>query len=135
MSAPNWKHKDEWKKPGKDFLIVVSRHEQSADFECGAHRWCVYAYIYPRHPYFAEFDGPNMWQDAASNMPLHAGPSLLEYPMHDGKVTSIKVGADYNHLHDSHFTHYATADEASEVFDDAEQLHAFLTRKAEASNG
>ncbi|PRF08632.1 hypothetical protein C6Q07_11055 [Burkholderia multivorans] len=88
----------------------------------GPHRWCVYAYIYPSHPHFASFSGPNIWQDATTVLPLHGGCTLLEYPMYDGKIASVKVGADYHHLHDTRFTHYATADEARLVFEDADEL-------------
>lgn len=130
-ATDHWDHKDEWRKHGKDFLIVVSRHNGRPDEMegTGAHRWCVYAYIYPKHPHFANFDGPHMWQDATEGMPLHGGASLLEYPMYDGKVTSVKVGADYHHLYDD-FTHYATKEEASEVFYDADRLFAWLQERA-----
>jgi hypothetical protein len=126
-----WSHKDEWKRHGNDFCVVVSRHEGSTYFGEGPNRWCVYAFIYPKHPYFKEFDqsGP-MYQDAASAMPLHGGPTLLEFPMYDGAVTSVKVGADYQHLYDDRFSHYATKDEAYEVFKDAEKLFDWLTKVA-----
>lgn len=131
--TPNpWIHKDEWKRQGKNFALVVSRHEGVTGIYEGPNRWCVYAYIYPKHPYFKEFDqsGP-MYQDSASAMPLHCGPSLLEFPMYDGKVSSVKVGADYNHLHDDEFTHYATKDDAYKVFRDAEKLFDWLTIRGE----
>ena len=127
----SWKHKDEWRRNGKNFAVVVSRHMESTIGGDGPNRWCVYAYIYPKHPYFSEFDqaGP-MYQNAASAMPLHGGPSLLEFPMYDGKVSSAKVGADYNHIYDDAFTHYATKDDAYEVFRDAEKLFDWLTNCA-----
>jgi hypothetical protein len=67
-----------------------------------------------------------MFQEAATILPLHGGPSLVEYPMYEGKVTSVKVGADYHHLHDDRFTRFSTANEAHEVFSDAEELFAQL---------
>lgn len=118
----DWNHKDEWRKLGKDFMIVVSRYEEKADHGDGPHRWCVYAYIYPKHPHFAKFDGPNMWQEAASCLPMHSGPSLLKYHMNDGVVTAVQVGSDYNHLHDGNFTHCQTMEDAYRVFEDAEEL-------------
>ena len=125
-----WDRKDEWRKHGKDFLVTVTRHNGSPlDTSEGSNRWAVYAYIYPKHPYFAKFEGPHMWQDATQSMPLHAGASLLEYPMYEGKVTSVKVGADYHHLHDD-FTHYATQEDASEIFNDADKLFAWLQERA-----
>jgi hypothetical protein len=129
----DWDHKDEWRKRGRDFLVTVTRHTEACRDTLasdGPNRWAVYAYIYPKHPYFAAFDGPQLWQEAATAMPLHAYPSLLEYPMYEGKVTSVKVGADYHHLHDDHFTHYATREEASAVFHDADELFNWLSARA-----
>ena len=131
-AAVEWGHKDEWRKRGRDFMVVVSRHTITSDKSLGPNRWAVYAFIYPKHPHFDAFDGPDMWQDASAVMPWHSYCSLLEYPMYDGKITSVKVGADYNHIHDDHFTHYATQDEASEVFSDAAELFQWLTARAEA---
>lgn len=125
-----WEHKDKWHRHGKNFLVEVSRHNGTADHYDGPNRWAVYAYIYPQHPHFAKFEGPRMWQEAATSLPFHGGPSLLEYPMYEGKVTSVKVGSDYHHLHDD-FTHYATKDEAYAVFADADELFDWLQAKAE----
>lgn len=132
----DWRHKDCWKRAGKDFLVEVTRHsgEPLDSFE-GAHRWAVYAYVYPKHPYFEKFEGPHMWQGATSAMPLHGGASLLEYPMYEGKVTSVKVGADYNHLHDQDYTHMATKEQAGSVFEDAEELFRWLTERAASVEG
>lgn len=131
-SKLKWDHKDEWHCRGKDFLIVVKRHTETPsliDFDQGENRWCVYAYVYPKHPHFKNFNGPNMFQDAAHAMPFHAYPSFLRWHRDDdGNPTSVQVGADYNHLHDEHFTHFADAESAHEVFADAQQLHDYLTR-------
>ncbi|AET91057.1 hypothetical protein BYI23_B004500 [Burkholderia sp. YI23] len=99
----------------------------------GPHRWAVYAYIYPKHPHFSAFSGANLWQEATAVLHLHGSCSYLEYPMYDGKVTSVKVGADYHHLHDDRFTYYATQAEAREVFKDADELFAQLQTRAEAT--
>jgi len=139
VSAANWDHKDVWHRRGTDFLIEVKRHSEpqsQADRDMGVycegpHRWCVYAYIYPNHPHFAAFEGPHMWQDAATQLHLHGGPSLLEYPMYDGKVTCVKVGADYHHLHDERFTRYASREDAYEVFVDADELWTQLQTRAD----
>lgn len=133
MNIKNYRHKDEWKRQGRDFLIVVSRHSVDvAEYE-GPHRWCVYAYVYPKHPHFARFDGTEkMWQDAASALPLHGGPSFCRKHMNAaGEVTSYQVGADYNHLRDDQYTHFATAEEACSVFVDANNLFDWLTRAGE----
>jgi len=126
-----WSKRDEWKLRGKDFMIVVSRHEESSclSYE-GDNRWCVYAYIYPKHPHFSEFSGPSCWQDAANAMPLHGGATLLDYPARDGSITSVHIGADYNHLHDDSFTFYATKKDAYEVFNDAGELFDWLQARA-----
>jgi hypothetical protein len=127
-----WDHKDEWRKHGLDFLVHVTRHNGTADeYGRGPNQWAVYAYVYPKHPHFAKFDGQHMWQEAATMMPFHGGPSYLRWHIdNDGKPTSVQVGADYDHLHDEHFTNYATKEDAWEVFQDAECLVEWLTERA-----
>ena len=135
MSA-NWNHKDEWRLFGKDFMVVVSRHEESELCGDGKHRWCVYAYIYAKHPHFAKFDGPDMWQDAASCLPMHGGPTYLRYHRNDdAAVVSVQVGCDYNHIYDSRFTHYETKDDAYEVFNDAYELFQRLEARIGEATG
>lgn len=126
-----WDHKDVWRRRGKDFLIEITRHNGLASDWDGPHRWAVYAYIYPKHPHFVEFKGASLWQDATTVLHLHGSCSYLEYPMFDGKVTSVKIGADYHHLHDDRFTHYGTPAEAYEVFSDADELFEQLQTRAE----
>lgn len=113
---------------GAAFMVQVSRHSVDCQEYDGPHRWCVYAYIYPKHPHFARFDGTEtMWQDAASALPLHAGPSLVRKHLNaKGETTSYQVGADYNHHGDDRFTHYATAADAYQVFADARELFDWL---------
>lgn len=122
----NWKHKDIWKKHGTDFLVEVSRHSEPGskinDRE-GPHRWCVYAYIYPKHPHFAKFSGNNLWQDATSELPGHNYCSYLKYYRgDDGSITSIQVGWDYHHDGDYIFTHDACQEDAQRQFSDAQEL-------------
>ncbi len=129
-----WDHKDLWRMNGPNFMVEVSRHSVPVrDEGCcydseGPHRWCVYAYIYPKHPHFARFNGTEeMRQEAASRLPLHGGPSFCRKHLNaKGEVTSYQVGADYNHLHDWFFTQHATKQEAATVFSDAEELHQWL---------
>ena len=118
-----WDYKEEWHQKGKDFLIVVKRHSVTPSTylsqEEGPHRWAVYAYIYPSHRLFVNFNGPDMWQPAACFLPLHGGVSFLHWHRDDdGKPTSVQVGADYNHLHDEHYSYCATPEEAHNVFQD-----------------
>lgn len=127
-----WDHKDVWRRRGKDFLVEVTRHSVNpVDYWEGPNRWCVYAYIYPKHPHFSKFDGPSLWQDATQVLHLHGGASLVEYPMYEGNVTSVKVGADYHHLHDDRFTHFSTPQDAYEVFGDADRLFEQLQNSAQ----
>jgi hypothetical protein len=128
-----WDHKDEWRKEGKGFLVQVTRHNSYSSVECGKgrNRWAVYAYIYPSHPYFQTFHGDDMFQCSARNMPLHGGPSLLQWhKRNDGAVASVQVGADYDHLHDNHYTFMATKDDAQVIFADAQSLFDWLTIRA-----
>lgn len=131
----DWEKKDEWWKHGKDFMVVVKHHtvkvDEAACYDSDkGHRWNVYAYIYPKHPHFANFEGPQMWQDASTMMPFHGGPSLLKYPMFDGKVTAVQVGSDYSHLHDWTFTQAESKEDAYEVFADAEELFNWLQERS-----
>jgi hypothetical protein len=128
-----WKHKEEWHRHGNDFLVVVKRHSvEPSGFarDEGPHRWAVYAYVYPEHQTFGNFSGTDMRQQAAVALPLHGGPSLLRWHYDDdGKRTSVQIGSDYNHLHDEEFTTYADADDAYEVFADADRLFSHLKDK------
>jgi hypothetical protein len=129
-----WNHKDIWLRHGNGFCIEVSRHSvERSMIGQGIHRWCVYAYIYPTHPRYKRFDDSGFWQDAATELPLHAGATLLRFhASNTGERDSVQVGADYNHLGDDHFTHYATANDAMSVFLDAADLAAFLEAEAAA---
>lgn len=125
-----WKRKDIWTRRTKGFCVEVSRHtEQPCSYtDEGPNRWCVYAYIYPTHPHFAKFDGDRMWQDAATVLPLHGGPSMLRLHRDANcNMTSVQVGADYHHDCDAEFTHCADENEAYAVFKDAEKLFAWLS--------
>lgn len=125
-----WNHKQEWKKPGTNFAIVVSRHEVDAGipyYEQGKYRWCVYAYIYPKHWLFTMFDKAlGMFEQPTDDMPLHWGVSFFQAHECDGVVTSYQVGCDYNHLHDNHYTFIETESEASSIFNDAMRLFDYL---------
>ena len=93
----------------------------------------MYAYLYPTHRLFKDFDGPKMWQPAAIALPLHGGPSLLHWHTgDDGKPCSVQIGADYHHLHDEHFSSYAIPSEAWEVFRDANRLFDHLAAEVAA---
>jgi hypothetical protein len=120
-----WNHKDEWSKRGKNFLVKISRHMNQGGDE---NHWCLYAYIYPKHPHFANFYGPNMWQDASGFFDWHGGCTFLEYHKMDAEVVgAVQVGCDYNHLYDDRYLDMATPDQARSVFSDADDLFETLT--------
>jgi len=139
-----WNRKDTWKRMGKNFLVKIDRHnvEIPSDLPMcfdseGGNRWCVYAYIYPKHPLFSKIEPDGgMFQDSTSNLPLHCGASYFEphyYLNHESKkveLTSFQIGADYNHLHDTHYTRMETREEAYQVFADAEELFDYLSTTA-----
>ena len=128
ITIENFKHKDCWTRRGENFNVEITRHEEEPMDSDGKNRWCVYAYIFRGHPHFEKFSGDRLWQDAASEMPLHGGASLLRY-MGDGKkVTTVKVGADYRHDGDD-FTHMEKPEEVPQVFRDAENLYNWLSAR------
>jgi hypothetical protein len=127
----NWEKKNVWRKSGKDFMVEVFHATvnipENRYFD-GKNRWCVYAYIYPKHRLFSTFHGDDHWQDATQNLPLHCGCTYLDYMMRKGEISCIKVGADYSHLYDDKFAHYDSEDAASTVFSDAEELFDYLSK-------
>ncbi len=126
-----WRRKEEWKRPGIDFIVTVEHFffgSETSERDDGGERWCVYAYIYPKHPRFRRFSGTGIYQDATKDLPLHSGCTYLrQHRDNDGSVTSFQVGADYNHLHDGFFTH--ERDFGGRVKSDADALFDFLTRE------
>jgi hypothetical protein len=126
-----WVHKDLWRRDGKNFCVVVSRHQGTADREKGPHRWAVYAYIYPEHPRFSRIKEESMMSEGLDDLPFHGYCSFSQWHRsHGGIVTSKQVGADYDHLYDERYTHMATQDEARGVFRDASALFAVLEAEA-----
>lgn len=129
----DWNRNESWRKLGKNFLVEVRRHEEATpehghryDSE-GPHRWCVYAYVYPKHPMFDGFDASkDMWDQPS--MPGHYYVSLYRPHMDVKtlKITSHQLGWDYHHDHDERFTFMATPEDAREVFEDAQVLFDFL---------
>jgi len=122
-----WSHSESWTKRGDGFCVEVKRWESKkirfspsgmeSYFEGISNKWNVYAHIFESHPYFKRFDGEDVFQDAASALYLHCGPTFLEKT----KI-GYKVGSDYAHLYDDHFEDIGTRDRAYEVFHDAEEL-------------
>ncbi|HET8686574.1 MAG TPA: hypothetical protein VFM18_07910 [Methanosarcina sp.] len=124
----NWKQSELWRRHGRGFVIEVNHFTVSTFYPTeGEHRWCVYAYIYPKHRHFKNFNGNEMWQDAASMMPMHGGPTFFKWHRNnDGEITSVQVGCDYNHIYDDSYTFCKNAGEAYSVFLDADDLFTWL---------
>lgn len=131
-----YEKKDEWWRRGKDFLVQVKRSDVTPyGLDDGGQRWCVYVFIYPKHPHFTEFDGTeSMLQPAACALPGHSYPSFcrIHADNKSGSITSYQVGWDYNHLYDQRFTEIATAEDAVEVFKDAELVFEWLAARQQA---
>ena len=133
-----WSHVEEWHKRGVDFQVTVKRWsfpESHWNPREGRQVWNIYAIIHTNHWLWDSFEGPDMFQPAANDLPLHCGPTFLEYHIgQDGKVESLQVGSDYHHLGDERFSHYKTREDAWEVFQDAEELFAYLSTNPEDTN-
>lgn len=115
-----WLHKDEWKREGKEFCVVVSRHTANTPDE-DKHRWCVYLYVYKRHPAFALFK-PDRGMFDQPHFNCHSYVSLFRVHRNDkGEIGSFQLGWDYNHDGDN-FGWRETPDDAAPVFWDAQQL-------------
>lgn len=136
----DWKHKDVWVKRGENFSVEVSRHEGYVDEmrDMGPHRWCVYVYVYPTHPFFkriaddlaapvAEGEYKSFYPNMAGYLPLHGGCTFFHVHRNEkNEITSYQIGCDYNHYMDEHYTHLADMDDAFSVFRDAEELKAYM---------
>ncbi len=136
-SSGEWAHKDTWRKEGNNFLVTIEhfRIGYTPSRGEGVERWCVYAYVYPKHPRFKAFKDTDIRQDATNDLPLHGGCTYLRrHTDNDGAVCSIQVGADYNHLHDSFFTRLDSF-HGSEVQTDAARLFAVLAAEVAAAAG
>ena len=128
LSRDGWQHSDKWKRSGDNFMVEVSRHsrpEFSSDYSevIGENNcWCVYLYVYPKHPDFSRFDpAGDMWSQPVYE--CHSYVSLFRaHRDSDGKITSFQLGWDYQHDGDSHFSECGTASEAGSVFYDASRL-------------
>ena len=123
-----WKRREEWLCVRPTFCVVVKHWTEDSGFrDEGPHRWGVYAYIYPKHPLFAEFKTDDIWQPPAHELPMHGGPSLFRRNWaNDGKeCCSVEIGADYHHDGDDCYTH---DDEGRGVKADAAELVRWLAK-------
>ena len=123
---------------GVDFQVMVKRWsfpESHWNPREGCQVWNVYAYIYQNHRLFDSFKGSDMFQPASSALPLHYGPTFLEYNSNEnGGIAYVRVGSDYRHQGDERFTNCKTREAAWEVFQDAEELFTYLSTNPEDTN-
>jgi len=125
----DWDHKDEWRKRGEGFMVVISRHNGATlDQYEGKNRWAVYAYIYPKHDMFVRFIATgSMWDQPY--LPGHSYPSYYRCHTDESDITAHQIGFDYNHVGDSHYSHMDTKEDAYSVFNDGQELFNFLSEK------
>lgn len=133
--GPEWAPKREWWLHGPEFLVVVKHHIVKSDPDRGGdNRWNVYAYIYPKHWHFAAFNGESLFQAAATDLPLHSGPSYCREHRDANGVTSYQVGSDYDHNWDGYFRGTTPEEHFPDgkVFLDALELFNWLAARREA---
>ena len=126
----NWNYKEVWTKQSDTFCVSVEHFAVEVDERWmrndGGNRWCVYVYIYPKHPLFKTIIEGEMFQDALIDFPLHCGCSFIKSHRSNKAITSHQIGCDYNHCDDERYTMYSSKEDASGVFYDAEQLIKFM---------
>lgn len=130
------KHKDEWKlvDPKDTFCVTITRHLRATfhptirDAVEYVNQWCVYAYIYPAHRLFSDCCIYS-YSPAIDDLPFHGGITYRRVNTDHNKYTSVQLGADYNRDGDQRFWHYATKEEAHEVFRDAYRLFVELSKQ------
>jgi len=115
----------------KDFNVEVVGWES----EKGKWNWNVYAYIFETHKLFAD-------QDAWYELPFNCGATLedriitgpargIRYDWQK-ETETIKLGSDYNHIHDNYDHHPSPADGIpSNIYHDAKVLVESLTTNKE----
>lgn len=129
----NWKPRHTWTDHADTFAVEVSRHTSNSFLDEGPNRWCIYVYIYPKHPLFAQIDlNGGIWQNLPEDLHLHGGcTSFTVYKSYGGEITSVKIGCDYSHYGDDHYMRMGTKEEAKSVFSDAEELFNWMLAKVE----
>lgn len=141
-----YKEKRIWTKQCDTHSIEISRHEKgyAPDGE-GKYAWCVYVYVYPKHPLFVQLDinsSSYLYNDIISRMPLHGGCTYcsINYTDHERggagedyktveleapKRISIKIGCDYAHLYDEGFS-FIEDPMGTAIFREAEDLDEWM---------
>lgn len=131
MKKNNYRKIENWRRESKTFLIEIAHwytkgriNAYNIDKNALSHKWNVYVYISPEHPFFDK-----MKESISDNYPfleeLHYGCTYCYwYRDENGSVTMKKYGSDYIHLNDDHFEDCDSEDHpyAREIFFDAERL-------------
>lgn len=140
MSNPTWIHQDHWKMRADTFTVEVVRWSDGPidpqnDFwkgRKGEHHWNVYAYVYPKHRIFPTLCDEAARSNVESCFPFHYGSTYCKPNFNEKKeITSWKIGSDYDHLHDDHFSFQSTKEAAFVQFLDAENLFDWLENQNE----
>lgn len=127
---PEWSHRDSWIKRADSFAVEVRRWTDMRylGYDCGeqvsrlVNVWNVYAYIYPAHPHFKNLSLLLKECRAAANiLPLHGGVTYYKFTN-----DCVTIGSDYNHYGDEYHRYSSRREDATEQFDDAEELFQFL---------
>jgi hypothetical protein len=130
VNGKSWKPTKSWFIRGKTFSVEVNLHTVEPVIfdgfrdDRGESRWCIYAYIFPTHPLFSKFESDQIYQDATEIMPFHCGCTYLKR-----SPDVVKVGCDYNHLHDEFYTHIEGPEDSLSVFNDANELVDWLEER------
>ena len=106
-----WDPKRIWSLREDTHCVEISCHEVDADRDLGPYRWAMYCYIYPHHPLFPRvctIQDPWYTDDVLRavlcTIPGHSYCSFYEACQRSGRTTSIKIGWDFNHLHEDYNT-------------------------------
>lgn len=127
MEKYNFKKTESWILKSKTFNIEVKHWsiDMAIDRNALSHKWNVYIYIFPNHPFFDKMN-----ETLNGNYPFlqefHYGCTYCYWERDsDGKITVKKYGSDYAHLHDEHFEDCDSDNHpyAREIFFDAERLY------------
>ena len=120
-----------WVRKGALFNIEIKQHiipvHPVYNMGRGPFNWYLYAYVFKKHPLFDTFDiDQDAYQAVTDKMPFHGGCTYLEPSYRGSKISSIKVGCDYQHLDDDRFSHYETLNENPEIVIDAQELYQYM---------
>ena len=133
----DWEAGRKWSKPVYDDQkhvanVSVRNHLVVAHLPTGPNWWNIYAYIFETSALFKEV----LYVDSFFDLPkelyaqFHKGPTSLQRRYDsDGKCTCIKIGGDYNHLHDDPHTHCT---DPSYYLQDAEILIEYIKQAGAA---